>query len=540
MSIFILVNNPKNKVNLAFTLFSFFLTVWTVLLLLFLRVPFEYAAVIMRGIYVAGIGIAVALWNFVYLFPQQQKLSGRTHTFLFLATTLVCIVLLWPGGIVREAIMLPNGTRSIVLNSWGYFLFASYFSFFYCGALYLFGRRLTQVDTLLKKQSIPLLTGMIIAVIFGGYFNIILPSPFFHNYLYIALGPFFTLFIVSGVGYAVAKFQFMNIKAVVTEMSLIMLILALLADLVFAPTVGQIVFRLVVVMVVTIFGLLLIRSVLDEIKQREEITTLAESLEQANTQLQELDRQKTDFLSIAAHQLRTPLSIINGYIELIKDGGYGKVGKKMRDTLDNMDESNARLTKLVDEFLDITRIEQGRTKFTFKEADISKVITSAVEELRDRGEQKGLKIKWTAPKKQITPSFDDEKVRHVIFNFIDNAIKYSTKGSITVGLAEDETGVSVTVTDNGLGFNKIDEANFFQKFYRGENVKGINVTGTGLGLYVCRKFIETHGGRIWAHSQGLGKGSEFGFWIPMVHKNDPSKDDETIAKEPISSATFTA
>ena len=71
------------------------------------------------------------------------------------------------------------------------------------------------------------------------------------------------------------------------------------------------------------------------------------------------------------------------------------------------------------------------------------------------------------------------------------------------------------VKDSGLGFSKVDEANFFQKFYRGENVRGTNVNGTGLGLYVCRKFIETHGGRVWAHSDGLGKGSEFGFWVPF-------------------------
>jgi signal transduction histidine kinase len=278
------------------------------------------------------------------------------------------------------------------------------------------------------------------------------------------------------------------------------------------------------------------------VKQREKITELAKSLESANIRLQELDRQKTDFLSIAAHQLRTPLSIINGYIELIKDGGYGKVNKKMKDTLDNMDESNSRLTKLVDEFLDITRIEQGRTKFTFKPSDLGKVVTSAVDELRDRGEQKGLKIHWAPPKKALIISMDDEKIRHVIFNFIDNAIKYSTKGVITIILEQDTQGISTKVSDNGLGFNKVDEASFFQKFYRGENVKGINVNGTGLGLYVCRKFIETHGGRIWAHSEGLGKGSEFGFWIPLVHKAEPAKEGEVpdASKEPITSKTFTA
>jgi signal transduction histidine kinase len=112
-------------------------------------------------------------------------------------------------------------------------------------------------------------------------------------------------------------------------------------------------------------------------------------------------------------------------------------------------------------------------------------------------------------------SVDDEKIRHGIYNFIDNAIKYSEKGSITVKLENQGGGLAYTVTDEGLGFDETDRLNFFQKFYRGENVQHTNVNGTGLGLYVVSKFIEAHGGKVWAKSPGLGKGSEFGFWIPL-------------------------
>ncbi len=438
--------------------------------------------------------------------------------------------------------MLPNGERTIDLNPAGYYTFVIPFLFFYPGGLILFWRRLKTASELLRRQSKVLFFGILILLVFGGFFNIVLPSPFFHNYHYIHLGPVFTFFVVLAVGYGVARLQLMNMKALVTELFVVALILLLFIELFQAQSNLELMLRLGVMGAVMVFGSLLVGSVISEVKQREKITELAKSLESANIRLQELDRQKTDFLSIAAHQLRTPLSIINGYIELIKDGGYGKVGKKMKDTLDNMDESNSRLTKLVDEFLDITRIEQGRTKFTFKPTDLSKVVTSAAEELRDRAEQKGLKIHWAVPKKPFIIAMDDEKVRHVIFNFIDNAIKYSTKGFITIALEQDEHGITAKVTDNGIGFNKVDEANFFQKFYRGENVKGVNVTGTGLGLYVCRKFIETHGGRIWAHSDGLGSGSEFGFWIPLVHKEAPSPDGAESAepKEPITSQTFTA
>ena len=251
-----------------------------------------------------------------------------------------------------------------------------------------------------------------------------------------------------------------------------------------------------------------------EVEEREKLQVVTHELEKANAQLKELDRQKTDFLSIAAHQLRTPLSIINGYVELIGDGAYGKVTKATKDILHNMDESNGHLVKLIDEFLNITRIEQGRTKFDFAEHDMVKLIDGVVAELSDRAKQNGLTLVW-ARAKLPTIVYDEEKVRHVVFNFVDNAIKYTTAGDIAVTALAENDGVSVRVRDKGFGFGPIDQANFFQKFYRGENVKNTNVNGTGLGLYVCRKFIESHGGHVWAKSPGLKKGSEFGFWIPL-------------------------
>ena len=172
------------------------------------------------------------------------------------------------------------------------------------------------------------------------------------------------------------------------------------------------------------------------------------------------------------------------------------------------------MLKLVEEFLDITRIEQGRTKFTYEKSDMSALITSVYNELVKKAMDKGLKLVWKKNQRPRYITMDAEKIRHVIFNFVDNAAKYSDKGSIKISVKQEKKGLTVRVIDEGFGFDKLDEANFFQKFYRGKNVEGTNVTGTGLGIYVCRQFVEKHGERVWAHSKGLGKGSEFGFWIP--------------------------
>jgi len=359
-----------------------------------------------------------------------------------------------------------------------------------------------------KTQIGLLLVGIFVAFV-GGSTNYFL-------WYHIPIAPWgnalVSVFVILTV-YAMTKYKFLDLRVVSAEIFTTVLFGIFAIDVFLSKSVTEFIFRIVGLVVMGFFGAILIKSVRREVDRREEVTQMAHSLEKANVRLQELDRQKTEFLSIASHQLRTPLSIIKGYIELIQDGAYGRITKKTHGILQNMDESNERLVKLVDEFLNITRIEQGRTTFSFDMHNMNDLVSSVVAELKERAEGKGLHIVWKE-NTQITDVYmDEEKIRHVVFNYIDNAIKYSEKGTITVSTESEKKGVTIRVRDEGLGFNREDDVNFFQKFYRGKNVQGTNVNGTGLGIYVCRKFIEAHNGHVWAKSKGLGKGSEFGFWF---------------------------
>ncbi|KKW42959.1 MAG: Sensor protein resE [Candidatus Magasanikbacteria bacterium GW2011_GWA2_56_11] len=329
------------------------------------------------------------------------------------------------------------------------------------------------------------------------------------------LGPLYPIILMIFIAYAIARYQLFDIKGAATTILSVMLWFLLFAKLLVSESASEFMVDLLVLALAVLFGIFLIRSIKREVKQREELSSLARSLAAANDQLKELDRQKTEFLSIASHQLRTPLSIIKGYIELIHDGAYGRPTKALREVLGNMDESNERLVKLVDEFLDITRIEQGRTKFDFAPTDLGALVDSVVKELEKRASDKGLEIAWKKPSCPPVP-MDAEKIRHVVFNFVDNAIKYSERGRITVRVHCTGAAAEVSVADEGIGFGRADQGNFFQKFYRGENTRTVNVNGTGLGLYVCRKFIEAHRGTVEAASPGAGKGSTFRFSIPSA------------------------
>lgn len=292
MSIFIFVNNPRNKVNIGFTVFSACLTFWTIFLLIFRNISLEYAALAMRLIYVAGLGAGVSLWWFVHNFPVESKIKLWYKKILIPLLIVIVLLFLWPNILVKQVTILPDTTRSVILNPLGYGIFVLAFSYFYLGGLIIFARRIRHVNALLKEQSILILIGVTVLVIFGGYFNIILPSPYLHDFHFIHLGPVFILFLLITVGLAIAKYQFMNIKVLITELYVIVLLLVLLPDIFLAKTFQQIIFRISILVTVILFSYLLIRSVLKEVYQKEALQT-------ANLRLQDLDHQKNEFSTTA-------------------------------------------------------------------------------------------------------------------------------------------------------------------------------------------------------------------------------------------------
>jgi len=481
---------------------------------LFLRIDFCLAAVVFYTWFL-----------FCLVFSKSLLLTRKYLWFnilLFLVTLFFAAASFFHQWIVgdvsfyNEIIHFKNGLLWLSYSFWLIFLSGGGLA-----SLYVARRRMP-LESIERKRINFIFFGFLLSVLIALVINVFL-QPFFDISLsWSRVGLYGMVFLVLFPAYAILRHGLLNISIIATEVfifgtELLLLIPVFDFDKISNDS-SRYILDVFIFIFASVFGYLIIKSVKKEIFMRQEIAQLAKSLEQANLRLKELDQQKTEFLSIASHQLRTPLSITKGYIELIQDGAYGKIGAKLNSILNDMDTSNERLVKLIDEFLDVTRIEQGRTKFVFEKKDIKDVVESVVKELHPKAEQKQMSIKTSLNTNKTVITFDEEKIRHVVFNFVDNAIKYSEKGVIQVVVEEENGGLSVKVQDTGIGFDKVDGANFFQKFYRGENVKGTNVTGTGLGIYVCRKFVENHNGRVWATSTGLGKGSEFGFWIPFDNK----------------------
>lgn len=246
----------------------------------------------------------------------------------------------------------------------------------------------------------------------------------------------------------------------------------------------------------------------------EENQTVLEQLKQSNDKLQEIDAAKDEFISMASHQLRTPLTSMKGYVSMVLDGEAGPISNPQRSMLQQAFNSSQRMVYLISDLLNVSRIRTGKFVITNKVTDLSLVVDSEVSQLSEVANSRIIKLIYNKPVNFPLVMLDETKIRQVIMNFLDNALYYTRKGGrITVELNTTDKNIEYTVTDTGLGIPKADQPQLFTKFYRATNARKMRPDGTGLGLYMARKIIVAQGGAIIFNSIE-GEGSTFGFSFP--------------------------
>lgn len=252
---------------------------------------------------------------------------------------------------------------------------------------------------------------------------------------------------------------------------------------------------------------------------KNEVQQRTKELRRANRKLKQLDQAKSDFISIASHQLRTPLTIVKGYISMLLENNFGKLTKREVDPLRRCYESNERLINLVENLLNISRIESGHVDMAFELAQLEDMVESVVDELQANAKNKNIKLLYEKPRAPLPKvKIDKNKLRQTVMNLIDNAIKYTNEGQVSVRVTKLDKEVQFCVQDTGMGISKEDLPNLFKKFSRGTGTALVHTEGTGLGLFVAKQMVELHKGVIWAESKikGRNKGTKFIFKLPIA------------------------
>ncbi|HEX3082230.1 MAG TPA: ATP-binding protein [Candidatus Saccharimonadia bacterium] len=235
----------------------------------------------------------------------------------------------------------------------------------------------------------------------------------------------------------------------------------------------------------------------------------------ANRHLKELDHAKDEFISMASHQLRTPLTTIKGYLSMMLEGDAGKLSKGQSEFTQYAFDSSERMVNLISDLLNVSRLSAGRFLIQTKPTDMIAMVNDEVRQLQSHASAKGIKLIFDAPPGGLPPAeVDDNKTRQVVMNFIDNAIYYTQQGEVRVTLEKAGENIRLEVRDTGIGVPEKARKKLFSKFFRADNAQTVRPDGTGLGLYLAKRVIQDQGGTI-IFSSVEGKGSTFGFELPF-------------------------
>lgn len=319
------------------------------------------------------------------------------------------------------------------------------------------------------------------------------------------------------LAYLIVRYRAFNIKLLAAQALVVALAVLIGAQLFFIKSQVNFILTSITFLLSVAFGILLIQSVKNEIRRKEELQVLTNKLAEANVELKRLDQSKTEFISIASHQLRTPLTAIKGFVSLLLEGSYGAVPANIADILNKVYTSNERIVRLVEDLLNISRMEAGRLKYEYAEVNLCEFLNELRDTFAITAKTKGLELSFECPEEGTLPPvwIDRQKSFEVISNLIDNAIKYTPAGSVRVRAEAVDGTVRVSVKDTGIGIAPEAMPYLFVKFSRGKEGGKVYANGTGLGLYVGKNMMEAQGGRVWVTSEGIGKGSTFFVDLPM-------------------------
>jgi signal transduction histidine kinase len=238
----------------------------------------------------------------------------------------------------------------------------------------------------------------------------------------------------------------------------------------------------------------------------------------------EVDRLKSEFVATVSHELRTPMTSIKGYVDILLMGAAGAMNENQTHFLEIVRSNTERLSILVNDLLDISRIEAGRVSLSMQAVDLRELADDIIADLlrRSQEENKPIGMMLDAPPDLPRVRGDIERVRQIMDNLVDNAYHYTPEnGQITIGMHSVDGLVQVDVKDNGIGIPLSDQDRVFERFYRGEHPLVLATPGTGLGLAIVRQLVTMHGGRIWMDSTGIvGDGSTFSFTLPVYEAEE--------------------
>ena len=496
--------------NLSFFLLAWSFSMWELFLGVFESVAqgsFEFFLLKILYVFASVIPPAV-LFFAMTLSPGGRVVLTRIKVFFIAIPFILISLMIFIPGFLLDSVKNNGTAAKEIIFGYGFPVFVLYISLYVIAGVILLFAKYKKSAGVFRKEIRYIFSIILAGALFILFANLIL--PYFGSFDFFWIGPVAGTIILWIIGYLIIKYNFWNLKLAATDLFTSLISLILIFELIASVSMVDFLVKMAILILVLLSGVFLVRSVRREIKNKEEVEKLVKQLASVNDSLHELNKQKTEFVATAAHHLRDPLTAINGYTAMILDGSFGKISKQARNAVDRIFESGKRLVVIVEDFMDISKIESGDMDYDFSDADIENIIKELVDEMSISAKKNGLDMKLNIEKNNNYISrVDSGKFRQVVSNLIDNAIKYTPHGSVSVSLAKNNGKILIKIADTGIGMSKTTLKKIFHKFSRADEASKFHTGGSGLGLYVAKEMLKKHEGRIWAESEGLGKGSTF-------------------------------
>lgn len=522
VGLFVFINNPRGISNRLLFLITLFFAGWSSInLLAWTNIHSDIILSIWPFFGVFSALISIFLVYFIYTFTHNKDAP--------LGIKVTLLTLLLPVFIFAHTNLSVSGFQISDCDAFGFE--GQYYNAYYAllsvvsvlwSSYFLIKQYLVSGKTF-KKQIILLGIGTEFFLI--TFSSITWLSSYLSNIGIIKdsdfefYGMFGMAVFVVFLGVLISKFNTFKSGVLATHALLVVLVILVGSQLTFADSKLSIVLTVITLFFTFVIGLLLIRSVNKEIKQNEQLQLINLKLENANDRLRVLDKQKSEFVSIASHQLRSPLTAIRGYVSLIEEGNFGQIPDQMREALRRISESGKFMAVSIDDFLNVSRIESGNMKYEYKDVNLKEQAEHVVEDLRSDAIKRGLLLLFKSNLKGKGIVYADfGKTQQIIHNLMNNALKYTRKGTVTVYVHDDTVKnlIHVEFIDTGIGMSSDTLQKLFGKFARAKVASSANIMGTGLGLFVAREMARAMKGDITAYSDGEGQGSRFVFTMPYV------------------------
>lgn len=434
-----------------------------------------------------------AFFQLAFVFPEERKELPVWHRYILLPLAFfTSALLLIPFVFTKISSLLSLAEISNPEKSDGIILAGIVtFSFLVAGISVLYKKiEFSKGDQ--RRQIMLMFTGMSLTAGLLLLFSFVLPIGF-HNYDFVPFGALFIFPVIVFTAYAIYIVELFHVKNIFAGIFTFFLCVFSLVELIISDNIEQLLLRILVFVLTLVLSIQLVRNTFE--------------IELAN-------EQKSELMTFATHEIRTPITIMRGYAAMLLDGDKGQISPPVVDLLQKIMISGNEVISLLSQYLNKSKIELGQLQYTFSKVDIVQLVNETLSTFQVNAEQRGLALTEVLTiKEKCFVNCDQGKIREVIVNLIDNSIKYTPKGSVSLSVEKRDKRVLIKVSDTGVGIPEDTMNILFREFSRAD-IQKINILGTGLGLYLAKIFIEAHKGRIWAESEGKNKGSQFYVELP--------------------------